>query len=236
MTTAGSDWSDDEIEAATAAYLEMLEHQENSKTYSKAEYRRKLIAGPLKGRSESSVEYRMQNISATLEELCMPILQGYPPAKNVGNRVKDRIRHCIGNLGAVAVEDFTPVADEQTLSSKTTKLLSRTLSGKPRGQDSPRKTVSNAQTFVRDPLVRAWVLQQANGRCECCMKQSPFTLPDGTFYLEVHHVKHLADGGSDRVENAVAVCPNCHRHLHLGSDRGTKRDGLYCQLPRLVRE
>ena len=33
-----------------------------------------------------------------------------------------------------------------------------------------------------------------------------FTLlkPDGKGYLEVHHLKRLADGGSDTIENAVA--------------------------------
>ncbi|WP_342542729.1 HNH endonuclease signature motif containing protein [Paenisporosarcina sp. FSL H8-0542] len=35
-------------------------------------------------------------------------------------------------------------------------------------------------------------------------------------YLEVHHIKRLADNGEDSVENAIAVCPNCHRELHFG--------------------
>jgi 5-methylcytosine-specific restriction endonuclease McrA len=31
-----------------------------------------------------------------------------------------------------------------------------------------------------------------------------------------HHVKQLAHGGEDTVENAIAVCPNCHRKAHHG--------------------
>ncbi|MGE8574311.1 MAG: HNH endonuclease signature motif containing protein [Burkholderia contaminans] len=27
----------------------------------------------------------------------------------------------------------------------------------------------------------------------------------------------LADGGEDTTENAVAVCPNCHRRAHCGA-------------------
>lgn len=34
-------------------------------------------------------------------------------------------------------------------------------------------------------------------------------------FLEVHHVKWLAKGGSDTVNNVVALCPNCHRKMHL---------------------
>jgi 5-methylcytosine-specific restriction protein A len=26
----------------------------------------------------------------------------------------------------------------------------------------------------------------------------------------------LAEGGEDTVENALALCPNCHRRLHFG--------------------
>ena len=37
---------------------------------------------------------------------------------------------------------------------------------------------------------------------------------DGTHYLEVHHIDQLAKGGADTVENAVALCPNCHRKMH----------------------
>jgi 5-methylcytosine-specific restriction protein A len=42
---------------------------------------------------------------------------------------------------------------------------------------------------------------------------------DGMPYLEVHHVKQLKDGGSDRIDNAVALCPNCHRKAHYGKEK-----------------
>ncbi len=34
--------------------------------------------------------------------------------------------------------------------------------------------------------------------------------------LEVHHVIRPADGGSDTINNSVALCHNCHRELHFG--------------------
>jgi 5-methylcytosine-specific restriction protein A len=32
----------------------------------------------------------------------------------------------------------------------------------------------------------------------------------------VHHRVRLADGGDDTTDNAVALCPNCHRKAHYG--------------------
>ena len=31
-------------------------------------------------------------------------------------------------------------------------------------------------------------------------------------------MKRLADGGSDTIDNVVAVCPNCHRKFHVLDD------------------
>ena len=71
--------------------------------------------------------------------------------------------------------------------------------------------------FKRNPDVVADVLINANGFCQKCNKAAPFVKrKDGTPYLEVHHKLKLADGGDDTVENAIALCPNCHRKMHFG--------------------
>jgi predicted HNH restriction endonuclease len=59
---------------------------------------------------------------------------------------------------------------------------------------------------------------------------------DGEPFLESHHVRPLADGGSDKTTNAVVLCPNCHRRSHLGADRKAFKAGLYAKIPRLVKE
>lgn len=58
----------------------------------------------------------------------------------------------------------------------------------------------------------------------------------GSPYLEVHHVRRLADGGSDTTENAVALCPNCHMELHYGENKVEKANSLYDRIARLARE
>ncbi len=79
-------WTDEEFAAAVAAYLEMLDAHQAGRPFTKAEFRRRLIEGPLSNRSEGSLEYRMQNISAILELQGRPYLPGYVPAGNVGAR------------------------------------------------------------------------------------------------------------------------------------------------------
>ncbi len=69
--------------------------------------------------------------------------------------------------------------------------------------------------FLRNPDVVAEVLFRANGICEGCRNGAPFVrASDGSPYLEVHHRVQLAQGGTDTVENAQALCPNCHRQRH----------------------
>ena len=73
------------------------------------------------------------------------------------------------------------------------------------------------RVFQRNPDVVAEVLSRAKGVCQACKNPAPFPKKsNGEPYLEAHHVKQLADGGEDTVENTIAVCPNCHRKAHYG--------------------
>ena len=82
----------------------------------------------------------------------------------------------------------------------------------------PNRTAVVLYAFVRNPDVVAEVLLRAMGKCERCKATAPFLRrKDSTPYLEVHHIIQLANGGEDTVENAEALCPNCHRELHYGA-------------------
>jgi 5-methylcytosine-specific restriction protein A len=81
----------------------------------------------------------------------------------------------------------------------------------------PKKITTTCEVFVRNPDVVAEVLHRANGACERCKQPAPFLrLKDKSPYLEVHHTIQLAHGGKDTTDNAIALCPNCHRELHFG--------------------
>lgn len=86
-----------------------------------------------------------------------------------------------------------------------------------RGNKNPIQKQVRSFQYERDPKVVAYVLKNARGICNDCMNEGPFISKTTGFpYIEVHHVKMLKDGGEDTVENAVALCPNCHRKRHYG--------------------
>ena len=81
----------------------------------------------------------------------------------------------------------------------------------------PKKTLAVVEQYSRNPDVVAEVLIRAKGNCERCRASAPFKRrKDNSPYLEVHHRKQLSCGGEDTVENAIALCPNCHRFEHHG--------------------
>lgn len=89
--------------------------------------------------------------------------------------------------------------------------------GHVKGNKTPSQKEVRSFQYERDPKVVAYVLKKANGICYDCKNKGPFTSKTtGLPYLEVHHVEMLKDGGEDTIENAVALCPNCHRKRHYG--------------------
>jgi 5-methylcytosine-specific restriction enzyme A len=77
--------------------------------------------------------------------------------------------------------------------------------------------------YERDPYVALFTKRRANGFCDLCLKEAPFIDKNGLPYLESHHIDWLSRGGSDSIENTVALCPNCHRKMHLLDDPNDKK-------------
>ena len=81
----------------------------------------------------------------------------------------------------------------------------------------PEKILVQTVAFRRNADVVAEVLWRAEGHCEGCKAAAPFIRnSDKSPYLEVHHRLRLSEGGEDTVQNAIALCPNCHRERHFG--------------------
>ena len=66
--------------------------------------------------------------------------------------------------------------------------------------------------------------------------RSIFGASNGDFYLEVHHLKQLADKGSYRIFNTLAVCPNCYKKLHFSEKKENLLQKLYFKIDRLTEE
>ena len=74
-------WTDQENDLIVADYFAMLANDIARRPYNKAEHRRGLIS-LLRNRSEGSIEFKHQNISAVLKGLGEDWIPGYKPAFN----------------------------------------------------------------------------------------------------------------------------------------------------------
>ena len=72
-----------------------------------------------------------------------------------------------------------------------------------------------SKQFERNQDVVEFVKRRAKGICQLCGSKAPFINKNGEPFLEVHHIEWLSEGGEDSIENAVALCPNCHRKIHI---------------------
>jgi 5-methylcytosine-specific restriction protein A len=227
-------WTDEELRASVGAYRDMQRRLDaGERGFMRSVYAE---LGTRFGRTPKSVELRMQNISAVLADMGRQWINGLKPAKHVGLNVAAKIESLIN---AVDGNPAPPVAAYQM---EALERASKPLKGKkspptqPKGTAQPTRTTTATVSFVRSQEVRVWVLRRAAGYCECCGSAAPFETVRGHPFLEVHHLRTLADGGSDRVSNAVALCPNCHRRLHFGQDAETCKARMYASIPGLIRE
>ncbi|AQU99765.1 HNH endonuclease [Desulfococcus multivorans] len=76
------------------------------------------------------------------------------------------------------------------------------------------REVSGRQ-FSRNSVISELAQRRAKGICGLCGNPAPFKRKDGTPYLETHHIIWLSEGGKDSIDNTVALCPNCHRKMHV---------------------
>ena len=88
-----NEWSDDELLESVRSYMEMLALEQSGRSYSKTDFRNRLIAGPLSDRSSKSIEFRMCNISSFRSQRGMNRIEGYRPLDHVGNNVIARIEN-----------------------------------------------------------------------------------------------------------------------------------------------
>lgn len=84
------DWSDEENSVLVKAYLDMLRHELRDERFVKAEVNRRLQAEL--GRSRSSIDFKLANVSAALREISFPFVNGYKPYPNIQASLRDRVR------------------------------------------------------------------------------------------------------------------------------------------------
>ena len=73
--------------------------------------------------------------------------------------------------------------------------------------------------YTRNTEVSRITKLRAGGICELCGKPAPFNDDNGDPYLESHHIIWLSRGGEDSTNNTAALCPNCHKKMHVLDDK-----------------
>jgi predicted HNH restriction endonuclease len=135
-------------------------------------------------------------------------------------------------LRRLALLEAQPTTDAEAYLRIAAELCKHGPVAKPLGTTEPSRVTSLATQYSRDPKVRAWTLQRAQGRCELCAEPAPFVDERQEPYMESHHIITLAEGGADTPANTAALCPTCHRELHYGANRATKTELLRARIAK----
>ena len=105
---SGGDWTDAENDLIVGDYLDMLADDLAGRPYNKAAHNRALQV-LLPGRSHTSIEFKHRNISAVMQVLNQPWIQGYLPAYAFQTRLIDAVLKRLGELRGSA---FTSKAEQ----------------------------------------------------------------------------------------------------------------------------
>jgi 5-methylcytosine-specific restriction protein A len=221
-------WTDSEMGKCLDVYVRMLSTPTAAKRRNGSEHVRDLSA-QLPGRSLGAITRRMQSISTVLQKSGQQWTSRFPPREGVGTLVEARLLSMI--------EDRLPTADANELERRTRSARVRvpaTTGTPPTGSMVVGVETTTATRYRRLVSVQVWVLCRAKQTCEGCCSSAPFLTDDDLPFLEVHHLRPLAEGGPDTVDNAVALCPNCHRRLHYSKDRLAFRAEILARLNYLT--
>lgn len=124
-----------------------------------------------------------------------------------------------------------PPAVDKGFTKKKTKLKSLEKELREFDKQHPKTKWTEIEITQRSALVAKIVKERAAGVCQLCNKLAPFYSKNGEPYLECHHVIWIKRDGPDEVSNAVALCPNCHKKMHILDE---KADVVY--LKKIARE
>lgn len=153
----------------------------------------------LKWHGQKPVKVHYNGIDGLDEAIFVAVLEEPNMANQVANFVN-------------AVAQFKKKVEQDEIISASVEKLKQKLAA---SRKKPKWVTVESTTFQRNPHVVEYVKRRAAGICQLCQRDPPFKDTTGQPYLECHHVVWLSKGGQDTIENAVALCPNCHAKMHI---------------------
>lgn len=154
-----STWSNTEVQLIIADYFSMLSAELKGEVYSKAEHRRALKP-LLQNRSDGSVEFKHQNISAGLIELGQPYIKGYLPRFNYQQILKEAVIEYLDKNRKIE-EQFLLFSDKIIVSEKTDFNFSKFIVEPPKSDFAAEPKI----TYHRSPIKTNYLeREQKNSR------------------------------------------------------------------------
>jgi 5-methylcytosine-specific restriction endonuclease McrA len=75
--------------------------------------------------------------------------------------------------------------------------------------DNSEKITINGKTYKRHNYLMVQIKKYRNYKCQFCSTKIPKS--NGDYYIEACHIKAKSEGGKDRLNNILILCPNCHK-------------------------
>ncbi len=141
-----------------------------------------------------------------------------PPACLIDFPIK--IKEDLSVIEAVDEQGLDPSYSEEEIIKHADSLDMDVLKkiAKKQSNKKPKKVKASVEQIQRNIYIAEYAKRKAKGTCQLCGNPAPFNRADGEPYLESHHIVWLSKGGEDSIENTVALCPNCHRKMHVLND------------------
>jgi len=149
----GTDWTRGEVEATVAVYFKMLEWELRGEAFNKAEENRQLQQ-LLPGRSRGAIEFKLANISAVLNEVGYPSIEGYKGRSNyqdlLSEVVEERVAQARGLENLVRESVTKPADDKRAMPEDLLSIL----------VPPPKSDRDERKSFVRETSRRAPLLSR----------------------------------------------------------------------------
>ena len=104
-------WAKKEVSLIVHDYFKMLHLDLNKEKYNKTSSR-VLLLPQLNNRSEGSIEFKHQNISAILAQDGMPFIKGYKPRFNYQGLLEEEVLNYLSQNKIILEKEFEKFSDE----------------------------------------------------------------------------------------------------------------------------
>lgn len=213
--TSHTAWSDQEVAVVVRCYLDMLTLELAGQRYRKSTYREQVLAQLFGQRSAGAVEFKYCNISAVMQLLQYPSIQGYKPRNNFQKSLLQEVEQQVMRHPHLAATVQAAV----TLPAHTLPHPAFDHAWQAAPEATHQVSETNAAYAVRSPARRDYLAQEARNQA-LGLAGEEFVVGYERWKLQRHGLPGLAD----RVEHVAVTLGD-----GLGFDvRSFDLDGQEC--------